>query len=62
MKKTVTFWLVRLWDTDVHWISLTAVEAEKMNNISTHPSRCRLRPEAEGEGRAVPDRRAYQSH
>lgn len=31
MKKTVTFWLVRLWDMDMHWTSLTAVEAKKKN-------------------------------
>lgn len=45
-KKTVTFWLVRLRNMDMHWISPTAVEAKKMNNITTHPSRCRLCPEA----------------
>lgn len=50
MKKTVTFWLVRLQDMDIHWISLTAVEAKKMNNITTHPSRGRLRPEAVSRG------------
>lgn len=39
----VPAWLVRLWDTGVEGIRLTAVETEKLSDVTSHPS-LRQRP------------------
>lgn len=37
-KEPVLAWLVRLWDTGVDGIRLTAVETEKLSNVTSHSS------------------------